>query len=172
MKALLVWPLFPRSYWGQEYTLEIIGKRAVLPPLGLLTMAGMLPKSWELRLVDLNVGDLEDADLAWADVVMVSGMRIQRASFHEVVQRARAAGKRVIGGGPYVSTSPEDAPEMDHIVIGEAEDVMAGLVAALEAGEEAPKRLKAPERPDVSRTPIPRYDLLRLDRYDSMSVQF
>ncbi len=172
VKALLVWPRFPRSYWGQEYTLAIIGKRAVLPPLGLLTVAGLLPKSWELRLVDLNIGELDDRDLAWADLVLVSGMRIQRASFHEVVRRARAAGRRVIGGGPYVSTSPEDAPEMDHVVIGEAEDVLPGLARALESGQAAPRRLQAPDRPDVSRTPIPRFDLLRAECYDSMSVQF
>jgi radical SAM superfamily enzyme YgiQ (UPF0313 family) len=172
MNALLVWPRFPRSYWGQEYTLAITGKRAVLPPLGLLTVAGLLPKSWDLRLVDLNVGELEDGDLAWADVVMVSGMRIQRDSFRDVVRRARAAGKCVVGGGPYVSTSPEDAPEMDHLVIGEAEEVLPELARALEMGQAAPRRLRAPDRPDVSRSPIPRFDLLRVDRYDSMSVQF
>jgi radical SAM superfamily enzyme YgiQ (UPF0313 family) len=172
MKALLVWPRFPRTYWGQEYTLEIIGKRAVLPPLGLLTVAALLPPSWELRLVDLNVDELDDGDLAWADAVLVSGMRIQRASFHDVVRRARAAGKRVVGGGPYVSTSPDDAPEMDHVVVGEAEDVLPGLARALEAGAEAPRRLQASGRPDVSLTPVPRFDLLRLDRYDCASVQF
>jgi radical SAM superfamily enzyme YgiQ (UPF0313 family) len=172
VKALLVWPRFPRSYWGQEYTLAIIGKGAVVPPLGLLTVAALLPGSWDLRLVDLNVGDLEDRDLAWADVVMVSGMRIQRASFHEVIARARAAGKRIVAGGPYVSTSPEEALEIDHVVIGEAEDVLPDLARLLEAGLAAPRRLQAGSRPDVSRTPIPRYDLLRMDRYDVMSVQF
>jgi radical SAM superfamily enzyme YgiQ (UPF0313 family) len=172
VKALLVWPRFPRSYWGQEYTLEIIGKGAVLPPLGLLTVAALLPRSWDLRLVDLNVGELEESDLAWADLVMVSGMRIQRASFHEVVGRARAAGKRVVAGGPYVSTSPEEVLEVDHVVIGEAEDVLPELARALEAGAAVPRRWQASGRPDVSRTPIPRYDLLRIERYDGMSVQF
>jgi radical SAM superfamily enzyme YgiQ (UPF0313 family) len=172
VKALLVWPRFPRSYWGQEYTLAIIGKGAVVPPLGLLTVAALLPKSWDLRLVDLNVAELEDGDLAWADLVMLSGMRVQRASFHEVIKRARAAGKRVVAGGPYVSTSPEEVPEVDHIVIGEAEDVLPGLARALEAGDQVPRRLQASGRPDVSHTPIPRFDLLRIERYDTISVQF
>jgi radical SAM superfamily enzyme YgiQ (UPF0313 family) len=172
VKALLVWPRFPRSYWGQEYTLAIIGKGAVLPPLGLLTVAALLPKSWDLRLVDMNLGELEERDLAWADVVMLSGMQVQRASFHEVIARARAAGKRVVAGGPYVSTSPEEAIDVDHIVIGEAEDVLPGLARALETGAEAPRRLQASARPDVSRTPAPRFDLLRIERYDSLSVQF
>jgi radical SAM superfamily enzyme YgiQ (UPF0313 family) len=172
VKALLVWPRFPRSYWGQEYTLAIIGKGAVVPPLGLLTVAALLPASWELRLVDLNVAELEERDLAWADVVMVSGMRIQRASFHEVIGRARAAGKRVVAGGPYASTSPEEVLDVDHVVIGEAEDVLPGLARALETGAPAPRRLQASGRPDVSRTPAPRFDLLRIERYDSMSVQF
>jgi radical SAM superfamily enzyme YgiQ (UPF0313 family) len=173
VKALLVWPRFPRSYWGQEYTLAIIGKSAVIPPLGLLTVAALLPKSWDLRLVDLNVAELEERDLAWADLVMVSGMRIQRASFHEVIGRARAAGKRVVAGGPYVSTCPEEEVlDIDHVVIGEAEDVLPGLARAIETGAGAPRRLQASGRPDVSRTPVPRFDLLNIERYDTFSIQF
>jgi radical SAM superfamily enzyme YgiQ (UPF0313 family) len=144
----------------------------VVPPLGLLTIAALLPRSWELRLVDLNLGELDERDLAWADVVMLSGMRIQRASFHEVVARARAAGKRIVAGGPYVSTTPDEALDIDHVVIGEAEDVLPDLARALETGAEAPRRLQASSRPDVSRTPVPRFDLLRIERYDSISVQF
>jgi radical SAM superfamily enzyme YgiQ (UPF0313 family) len=172
VKALLVWPRFPRSYWGQEYVLPIIGKAAVLPPLGLITVAALLPRHWQLRLVDLNIETLEDRDLAWADVVMVSAMRIQRDSFREVVGRARALGKRVVAGGPYVTTDPGDAPEIDHLVIGEAEDVLPELARRLESGEEAPARLSANQRPDVTRTPIARFDLLQVERYDCVGVQF
>lgn len=172
MKALLVWPRFPKSYWGQDYTLPLIGKGAVLPPLGLITAAALLPGTWQLRLVDMNVAALEDRDLAWADVVMLSGMRIQRESFHDVVRRARVAGKRVVAGGPYVTTSPDEAVGVDHLVMGEAEDTLPALARALERGEAAPARTSAPHRPDVSRTPAPRFDLLRLDRYDGVSVQF
>jgi radical SAM superfamily enzyme YgiQ (UPF0313 family) len=172
VNALLVWPKFPKSYWGQEYVLPIIGKGAVLPPLGLITAAALLPRHWNLRLVDLNIEILDDESLRWADVVMVSAMRIQRDSFHEVVGRARAFGKRVVAGGPYVTTDPDDVSGVDHIVIGEAEDLLPDLARRLEEGAPAPARLKAPSRPDVSKTPSPRFDLLRVDRYDCMGVQF
>jgi radical SAM superfamily enzyme YgiQ (UPF0313 family) len=172
MRALLVWPRFPKSYWGQEYVLPLIGKSAVLPPLGLITAAALLPRSWELRLVDLNIEELAERDLAWADVVMLSAMRIQQESFREVVKRARALGKRVVAGGPYVTTAPEEVTGVDHLVLGEAEEVLPALARQLELGEAAPVRLSAPQRPDVTQTPIPRYDLLRVDRYDCISVQF
>jgi radical SAM superfamily enzyme YgiQ (UPF0313 family) len=172
MKALLVWPQFPKSYWGQEYTLPLIGKGAVLPPLGLITAAALLPRHWELRLVDLNIESLEDADIVWADLVLLSAMRIQRDSFHDVIRRARAFGKRVVAGGPYVTTDPDAGSGIDHLVIGEAEEVLPGLARSLEAGEPAPARLAAPERPAVSKTPIPRFDLLQMHRYDCVGVQF
>jgi radical SAM superfamily enzyme YgiQ (UPF0313 family) len=172
MRALLVWPRFPRSYWGQEYVLPFIDKGAVLPPLGLITAAALLPRHWELRLVDLNLDQLDDGDLAWAEVVMVSAMRIQRDSFREVVRRARAMNKVVVAGGPYVTTAPEEVEGVDHLVVGEAEQLLPELAGRLERGEPAPARLAAAERPDVTGTPIPRFDLLEVDRYDCMSVQF
>jgi len=172
MRALLVWPRFPKSYWGQEYVLPLIGKSAVLPPLGLITAAALLPRHWELRLIDLNIEELDDADLAWADVVMLSAMRIQQDSFRAVVSRARALGKRVVAGGPYVTTAPEEVDGVDHLVVGEAEEVLPELARRLEQGDAPPGRLSAPRRPDVTATPLARYDLLRVDRYDCMSVQF
>lgn len=144
----------------------------MLPPLGLLTAAALLPRHWELRLVDLNFEPLEDPDLVWADVVMLSAMRIQRDSFRAVAARARASGKPVVAGGPYVTTDPDAEPDVDHLVIGEAEDVLPELARRLEAGEPAPARLAAPTRPDVTRSPIPRFDLLRIERYDCVGVQF
>ena len=172
VNGLLVWPKFPKSYWGQEYALPLIGKGAVLPPLGLITAAALLPRHWNLRLVDLNIELLDDEALRWADVVMISAMRIQRESFREVVGRARSLGKRVVAGGPYVTTDPDEVSGVDHIVTGEAEDVLPDLAQRLEAGAPAPSRLSAPARPDVSKTPAPRFDLLRIDRYDCMGVQF
>jgi radical SAM superfamily enzyme YgiQ (UPF0313 family) len=175
VKALLVWPRFPRSYWGQEYALALTGKRAVVPPLGLITVAALLPRTWQLRLVDLNVEELGDDAIAWADLVMISAMRIQGQSFHEVARRARALGKRVIAGGPYVTTDPDAvaaADVVDHLVLGEAEETLPELARALEAGAPAPARVAAGARPDVTRTPIPRFDLLRMERYDVVGVQF
>lgn len=171
MRALLVNPSFPKTYWGQEYTSALTGKRSVFPPLGLLTAAALLPRDWELRLVDMNVEPLRDDAIAWADVVMISAMRIQSPSFHEVIGRAHAQGKRVVAGGPYVTTDPGAAPDVDHLVIGEAEETLPELAKQLERGC-APPRVAAAERPDVSRTPIPRFDLLRMEHYDGVGVQF
>lgn len=171
MKTLLVYPLFPKTYWGQEYTNALTGKRAVVPPLGLITVAALLPRHWELRLIDMNVETLRDADVAWSDIVMISAMRIQRDSFHSVVKRAHAAGKRVVAGGPYVTTDPSAVSDADHLVLGESEELIAGLAAALETGT-APKRLQSPSRPNVSTVPIPRFDLLRIEHYNSVGVQF
>jgi len=172
VNALLVWPRFPRSYWGQEYALPLIGKGAVLPPLGLITAAALLPRHWNLRLVDLNIEPLADEALRWGEVVMISAMRIQRDSFREVVRRARAFGKRIVAGGPYVTTDPDEISGVDHIVLGEAEEVLPELARQLEAGAPAPARVQAAARPDVSKTPAPRFDLLRIDRYDCVGVQF
>jgi radical SAM superfamily enzyme YgiQ (UPF0313 family) len=171
MNALLVYPTFPRSYWGQEYTHPLTGKRAVVPPLGLLTAAALLPPHWRLQLVDTNVERLDDEALAWADVVMLSAMRVQSASFHELVARAHAAGKSVVAGGPYVTSDPDACTDVDHLVIGEAEEVLPQLARELEE-HRAPARVQAPRRPEVAGSPVPRFDLLRPDYYDAIGVQF
>jgi radical SAM superfamily enzyme YgiQ (UPF0313 family) len=171
MRVLLAYPSFPRTYWGMEYTQRLTGKKALLPPLGLLTVAASLPPAWTPRLVDLNVEPLLDADLQGADVVFVSAMQVQRASYHEVIARAHAFGKTVVVGGPYVTTEPTASPDADVMVIGEAEELMAQLCADLAAGTPAP-RYEAPARPDVGRSPVPRFDLLRVDAYHSLGVQF
>src|SRR5258706_1340676 len=125
MRVLCVYPLFPMTYWGAERSLELTGRKAMLPPLGLLTVAALLPRAWEVRLSDLNVRPLDPADLDWADVVFVSGMLIQRPSLHEVARAAHAHGKRVVAGGAYASTSADAlAPDVDCVVIGEAENVI------------------------------------------------
>jgi radical SAM superfamily enzyme YgiQ (UPF0313 family) len=134
-------------------------------------VAALLPEHWELRLVDMNVEPLDDAALAWADVVMLSAMRIQAASFHDVARRAAAMGKRVVAGGPYVTSDPAAGRGIDHVVAGEAEDLLAALARDLEQGGGA-ARVEAPSRPDVRRTPVPRYDLLRIERYNAVGVQF
>ncbi|MBI3073208.1 MAG: B12-binding domain-containing radical SAM protein [Deltaproteobacteria bacterium] len=171
MKTLLVYPIFPKTYWGMEYSNRLTGKRALLPPLGLLTVAALLPKDWSVRLVDMNIAPLDDDALAWADVVFVSAMQVQGASYHAVIARAHAAGKRVVVGGPYPTTDPERSADADAIVIGESEDLVTQLANDLEAGTLAP-RYEAPERPDVARSPIPRYDLLDVDAYISIGLQW
>ncbi len=174
MKVLCVSPLFPETYWGHEHALRLIGKRALLPPLGLLTVAALLPPDWEVRLCDMNVGGLDDSDLAWADVVFLSGMLVQRPSMLEVAARARAAGKTVVAGGPHATATPDIvAPYVDCLVVGEAEDVIAPLCAALAADRAAlPPRFVATDRPQLRRLPPPRYDLLDVRAYHAIGVQW
>ena len=173
MRVLCVYPSFPTTYWGAEHSLALTGKRSMLPPLGLITVAALLPASWPVRLADLNLAPLDAADLEWADVVFVSGMLIQRASLHAVARAARARGKRVVAGGAYASTSPDAlAPEVDCVVVGEAEGLMTELVAALERGGALPARLESAEYPDVRTAPVPRFNLLDVGAYQSMGVQW
>jgi radical SAM superfamily enzyme YgiQ (UPF0313 family) len=174
MKVLCVSPCFPETYWGHEHALRLIGKRANLPPLGLLTVAALLPADWEVRLCDMNVRELDDADLDWADVVFLSGMLVQRPSMLEVAARARARGKRIVAGGPHATATPEAiAPHVDCIVVGEADELIGPLCEAL-AGDPAalPLRFVATTRPDLTRLPPPRYDLLDVRAYHAIGVQW
>jgi radical SAM superfamily enzyme YgiQ (UPF0313 family) len=174
MKVLCISPVFPETYWGHERTLQFIGKRSILPPLGLLTVAAMLPRDWEVRLCDMNVRSLEDEDLAWADVVFLSGMLVQRPSMLDVAARARAMGKTVVAGGPHATATPDAvAPYVDSIVIGEAEDLIAPLCEALLGDRTAlPARFVSSERPNLKQVPAPRYDLLDIKAYHAIGVQW
>ena len=172
MRILCVYPLFPKSYWGHEYTMRLSEKRAVLPPLGLLTVAALLPPDWEIQLCDMNVEPLRPSRLEWADVVFLSGMILQRESLLEVARAARRAGKIVVVGGPYATMSPETLePLVDCVVVGEAEELIAPLAELLSRGEKLPARMKARERPDIGQSPTPRFDLLRVQAYQSLSLQ-
>ena len=134
MNILLVYPRTPDTFWSFRHVLRLVSKKAAFPPLGLLTVAAMLPRDWSLRLVDLNVRDLAGADLAWADCVFLSGMIVHAASAHEVAGRCAALGKTVVAGGPLFTTGHAGFPEIRHFVLGEAEDVMPRLIADLERG--------------------------------------
>lgn len=170
MRVLLVHPLFPVTYWGFQHALSVIGKRASLPPLGLVTVAAHLPDTCRARLVDLNVQALHDRDLDWADVVLVGGMRIQMPSMLEVIRRARRRGRRVIVGGPAATTSPGEFEEADVVFTGEIEGREEELAAALQ-GTSA-RLLPAGDRPALDSSRVPRFDLLDLTAYASMSVQY
>jgi radical SAM superfamily enzyme YgiQ (UPF0313 family) len=172
MRALLVYPEFPTTYWGFQHSLPIIDRRATLPPLGLISVAALLPEEWEMRLVDMNIESLRDADLAWADVVLTGGMLVQEPSLHEIVARARAAGRRSVMGGPACTTSPERFDDADCLVQGEVEGQVDALIAAIYGAAGAPRLLEPPaERPSMRDAPTPRFDLLRIDQYRSMCVQ-
>jgi radical SAM superfamily enzyme YgiQ (UPF0313 family) len=171
MKVLLINPEFPDTYWSFRHALPFEGKRCAFPPLGLLTVSALLPKSWERRLVDLNVRRLKTSDIEWADMVFATAMLVQKDSLREVVARCKAMGKRVVLGGPYVTTTIEDMPDADHLFLGEAETTLPQFVKDLERGE-AKRSYQAPERPPLAVTPIADFHLADLKRYSAMSVQY
>ncbi|PTX94425.1 B12-binding domain-containing radical SAM protein [Opitutus sp. ER46] len=171
MNVLLLYPEFPATFWSFKHALKFIRKKASLPPLGLLTVAAMLPRSWRPRLVDLNVRTLRDRDLAWADVVFISAMIAQRESVQELIARCRAAGKRIVAGGPLFTSAHADYPDVDHFVLNEAEITLPGFLADFEAG--TAQRLYSTTRfADVRQSPVPRWELADVNRYGSMALQF
>lgn len=170
MKILLVEPRTPETFWSLRHAIRFIGKRAANPPLGLLTMAALLPDHWDYRLVDLNTHKLDDRDLAWADHVLVSAMVVHRDGVIDLARRCRAAGRPLIGGGPLFRDEADRALGVDHVVIGEAEELAATLAADLERGEVAPC-YRATGFPDIALTPPPRWDLVDVHHYATLSVQ-
>jgi len=171
MNILLVYPEFPDTFWSFKHALEFVGKRASLPPLGLLTVAAMLPPAWAVRLVDTNVRGLTDKDLAWADCAFISAMVVQRESARRLVARCKAAGLRVVAGGPLFNSEHEQFEAVDHFVLNEAELTLTPFLEDLAQGR--PRRIySSAEFADVRQTPMPRWELLDLKRYASMSIQF
>ena len=171
MKVLLVYPECPDTFWSFKHALKFVHKKAGSPPLGLLTVAAMLPPDWEPRLVDLNVQDLRDEDLAWADVAFVSAMIIQRDAARTAIERCKRAGLKVVAGGPLFTAECERFPEVDTFVLNEAEITLAPFLADLAAGR--PQHIYATsEFPDIQQTPIPAWRLADLRHYDTVSIQF
>jgi radical SAM superfamily enzyme YgiQ (UPF0313 family) len=171
MNVLLLYPRFPDTFWSFRHALPFVRKRASLPPLGLATIAALLPSSWRARLVDLNVRSLAPLDLEWADVVFVSAMAAQRDSARALVARCRAAGKLVVAGGPLFTGEHDDFPEVDHFVLDEAEASLPAFLRDLALGV-ARRVYTAETFPDLARTPVPRWDLIERHRYASMSLQY
>lgn len=171
MRVLLVYPEFPDTFWSFKRALEFIRKSASTPPLGLLTVAAMLPPEWELRLVDMNVTPLQDADLAWADCAFVSAMIVQRASTNEAIDRCKAAGLPVVAGGPLFTGEWEQFPRVDHFVLNEAEITLPPFLADFAAGR-AQRLYTTDQFADMHTTPIPRWDLANLKQYATLAIQF
>jgi radical SAM superfamily enzyme YgiQ (UPF0313 family) len=172
VKALLVWPKIPNSYWTFAGMLELLPEKVVMPPLGLITLAALCPDQWTLRLIDEGVEDLTDDDILWADLVMVGAMSVQHEGQHEVLARARRLGRRTIVGGPFASGEPKRMlPIADHVVVGEPDEVFPEIARDLEEGT-AKRLYEITDKPDVTKSPIPRFDLLKLDCYASMAIQF
>src|SRR6202795_4892440 len=172
IKVLMVWPRFPASFWSLGEAMEIVPERSLVPPLGLITVATLCPKQWKIRLVDLAFEELSDEDILWADLVMVSAMAVQREGVRQTLERASKLNRRTMIGGPYASSDPEALlPLADHVVVGEPDEIFPEIAADLERGS-ARRLYSITEKPDVTRTPVPRFDLLALNKYTLMSVQF
>jgi len=171
MNVLLLYPQFPDTFWSFKHALGFVRKKASSPPLGLLTVAAMLPAAWGKRLVDVNVSKLTDKDLAWADYAFISGMTVQRESAHRLIARCQAAGLKVVAGGPLFTSEYERFETVDHFVLNEAELTLPPFLSDLQAGH--PQRLYATsEFPDLAQTPVPMWELLDIKRYAAMSIQY
>jgi radical SAM superfamily enzyme YgiQ (UPF0313 family) len=174
MRVLLLYPQFPKSFWSFDKTIELIGRKVTVPPLGIITVAAILPQDWEFRLVDRNIGSETEADWEWAQLVIVSGMIVQKPDMLHLIREAKRRNKLVAVGGPYVTSVPQEAQEagVDFLVLDEGEITLPLFVEALQRGETSGIFRSGGEKPDITTTPIPRYDLLEISAYSDMSVQF
>ncbi|MGB3692427.1 MAG: B12-binding domain-containing radical SAM protein [Spirulinaceae cyanobacterium] len=174
MKVLLLYPLFPKSFWSFEKTIGLLGHKAMIPPLGLITIAAILPQEWEYRLVDRNVGDITEADWEWCDLVILSAMIVQKEDLLNQVKEAKRRNKKVAAGGPYVTALSEEVKAVgtDYLILDEGEITIPLFVEALARGETSGTFSAEGVKPDVGITPIPRFELLDFDAYAEMAVQF
>jgi radical SAM superfamily enzyme YgiQ (UPF0313 family) len=171
LKILFVYPRYPDTFWSFRHALKFVSKKASFPPLGLLTIAAMLPAEWEKRLVDMNVSALSDEDIKWADYVFVSAMVVQSDSAREVFALCNRLKTKVVAGGPLFTTGYEDYEGVDHFVLGEAEATLPYFLADLDKG--CPQHIYSfDERPDISKTPVPLWSLINMKHYSAMSLQY
>ena len=171
MNVLLISPRTPDTFWSFKHAIRFVSRKASMAPLGLLTVAAMLPPEWKLKLVDLNVEKLKDEDLRRADYVLLGAMIVHTDSVREIMARCAAFKKTVIAGGPLFTTGHEAFPEIQHFVLGEAEETMSQVVADMRSGR-LQSIYRAAHRPDLAHTPVPRWDLIKFRHYVTMSVQF
>jgi radical SAM superfamily enzyme YgiQ (UPF0313 family) len=174
MRVLLLYPLFPPSFWSFERTLALIKRKALLPPLGLITVAAILPQEWEFKLVDHNVREVTEAEWDWAEIVILSAMIVQKDDLIDQIKEAKRRGKPVAVGGPYSTSLPHEVQEAgaDYLVVDEGEITLPMFVEALERGETSGFFTANGEKADITTTPIPRFDLLERDVYETISIQY
>ena len=171
MKILLVYPETPTSFWSFKDALKFVAKKSPEPPLGLITVAAMLPKDWEKKLIDMNVSKLKDKDLLWADYVFLSGMNIQIKSFREVIRKCNTLGIKIVVGGPLATTQYKDFLGVDHFILNEAENTLPPFLEDLKNGN-AKHVYTSDEFPDITNSPIPMWELLKINEYASLSIQY
>ena len=171
MNILLVYPEYPNTFWSFKHALKFVARKAAHPPLGLLTVASMLPEDWNLKLVDMNVRKLRTRDITRADYVFLSAMDVQRESAKDVIRRCNDHGTKVVAGGPLFTTAHEDFEGVDHFVLNEAEATLKPFINDLQAGNARPVYTSS-EYPDISATPVPSWNLIKMKDYSSMSIQY
>ncbi|GAI79890.1 unnamed protein product, partial [marine sediment metagenome] len=171
MKILLVYPQYPDTFWSFKHALKIISKKAAYPPLGLLTVAAMLPDEWEKKLVDMNVTSLTDEDLKWADYVFISAMVVQGNSVKEVIARCKKFNTKIVAGGPLFTTGYEEFDGVDHFVLDEAEITLPPFLEDLKKGS-AKHIYTSNQRPDITKTPVPLWSLIKMKKYSAMNIQY
>jgi len=171
VKALLVYPEYPDTFWSFKHALRFISKKAAYPPLGLLTVAAMLPERWEKRLVDMNVSPLRDKDLKWADLVFISAMSIQEESVRKVIARCKREGVKTVAGGPLFTIGYERFEDVDHLILGEAEVTIPPFLRDLKDGD-AGHIYDPDRRADMRETPAPLWEIVDMGKYASMSIQY
>jgi len=171
MNVLLIYPEFPDTFWSFKHALKFIHKRSSAPPLGLLTIAALLPKDWNLKLIDMNVKRLLSKHLAWADIALISAMTVQRESAKEIIKQCRAAGIKTVVGGPLFTTEPENFKHTDHLILNEGEITLPAFLQDL-IKNQTKKTYQTQEYANMHLSPAPRWDLINLKEYASMSIQY
>ncbi|TCO07273.1 B12-binding domain-containing radical SAM protein [Natronoflexus pectinivorans] len=170
MKILLIYPLYPDSFWSFKHALKFISKKAAVPPLGLITVSAMLPKDWEKKLVDLNISELDSKDILWADYVFISAMYIQKESVNRIISECGRLGTKMVAGGPLFTQEYENYPQINHFVLNEAEITLPLFLDDL-SNNCASKVYKTDKFADLSLTPVPDYHLLEMKKYVFMNIQ-
>ena len=171
LKVLLVYPRYPDTFWSFRHALRVVAKKAAYPPLGLLTVAAMLPEDWEKKLVDMNVTSLTDEALKWADYVFISAMAVQRLSVKEVIARCRNIGATIVAGGPLFTSESDLFEEVDHLVLDEGEMTLPVFLQDLEKGC-ARHRYRSKQRPEIGQTPVPLWSLVDMTKYSCTCIQY
>jgi len=171
MKILLVSPDVPATFWSFKSALKFISKKSSLPPLGLLTVAAMLPEQWEQKFVDMTNTALLDRDIQWADYVFISAMYVQKSYVLKIVERCKSLNARMVAGGPLFTAVPEEFADVDHLILNEAEITLPVFLDDLRRG--CPKHIyRTDQWADMTETPIPRWTDIPMKRYAAMSVQY
>jgi len=171
MNILLVYPKYPDTFWSFKHALKFISKKATNPPLGLITVASILPSEWQKKLIDLNVSKLKTKHILWADYVFISAMSIQLKSANEIIKRCRQLKRKIVAGGPLFTEYPENFPNVDHLVLNEAEITLPQLINDMKNGS-ARTLYQTSEFPEITKSPLPDYSLLNTSKYTTLSIQY